>query len=728
VEVSTEKYLAHSARNGCEPQEFSLHTSAVLNLAVQYANEGLKYAACELQPLLEEIKAAALLHDAGKLTDENQAILQGRVKAAHLIKHEDAGSLWARTLEYKYAQQWVYSHHMGLQSRAAERAKQLDDPAGLPYRFTEMLGRSEQNLPIIQQRCLEMGMSIPSIAACGFLPAISGFAHRFSLSCLIDADHTDTAIWQGAPPKTHIPARWKERLHKLEQYVATLPVTDQSSIRQALFQACKSAAVQGRVNLDAVVGSGKTLASMVYALRTAIEKGLRHIFVVAPYCSIIIQTVDVLRKVLVLDGEDPESVVAEIHHKVEPSGHKYHQYAMLWEAPVIVTTAVSFFETLAGHTTKSLRKLHQLPGSAVIIDESHASTPYHLYAQNERWMKELAESWGCSFLYASGSLIQCFDASSIIPQELATRMRQVESHRVQFAEIRRFDRLQQSVDFIESLSGPRLVIMNTVHNAAVVASALQARNSKKVMHLSTALTPADQAKTLAKVRERLKSHDKDWTLVATSCVECGVDISFFTAVRETCSVASLLQVSGRVNRHGEYPDGATLHSIVVTGGDFMFHHGFGTSRLVLLQMWDEGWIKKYQHGEISASELVTEAYKRECALDEVQAASQRLMEAENKEAWADLNYYVIDSAAQTVITDRKLADQMEQGTYVPFSVLMRYSVHIWEHSLDKAVAAGWAEEIGNSGLYRWTGAYDDFLGYMAQLVPVMRRATQWTEK
>ena len=261
--------------------------------------------------------------------------------------------------------------------------------------------------------------------------------------------------------------------------------------------------------------------------------------------------------------------------------------------------------------------------------------------------------------------------------------------------------------------------MNTVHNAAVVAVGLQERNPTKVMHLSTALTPADQAKTLAKVRERLKSDDKDWTLVATACVECGVDISFFTAVRELCSVASLLQVAGRVNRHGEYPDGATLHSIVVTGNEFTFHHDFRTSRFVFHQMSDEGWIKRYQHEDISASELVTEAYRRECALDEVQAASQRIIDAENKEAWADSDYYVIDSAGQTVVIDEKVADQLERGIYVPFNVLMRYSVHIWEHSLDKAVAAGWAEEIGSSGLYRWTAAYNDFVGYMAQFVQVI---------
>ena len=75
-------------------------------------------------------------------------------------------------------------------------------------------------------------------------------------------------------------------------------------------------------------------------------------------------------------------------------------------------------------------------------------------------------------------------------------------------------------------------------------------------------------------------------------------------------------------------------------------------------MWEEGWIKQYQQGEIWASELVTEAYKRECELDEVQAASQRIMDAEDKESWADLDYYVIDSAGQTVVVDDELADRV----------------------------------------------------------------------
>ena len=38
------------------------------------------------------------------------------------------------------------------------------------------------------------------------------------------------------------------------------------------------------------------------------------------------------------------------------------EMAVLWDAPITVTTAVQFFETLAGNKPAALRKLHELAG------------------------------------------------------------------------------------------------------------------------------------------------------------------------------------------------------------------------------------------------------------------------------------------------------------------------------------------------------------------------------
>src|ERR1035438_3177414 len=77
-------------------------------------------------------------------------------------------------------------------------------------------------------------------------------------------------------------------------------------------------------------------------------------------------------------GENPEKIVAAHHHQAEFKSADIRFLTTLWDAPIIVTTAVQFFETLGASQTPRLRKLHQLPGSAVFIDEAHAAMPIHL--------------------------------------------------------------------------------------------------------------------------------------------------------------------------------------------------------------------------------------------------------------------------------------------------------------------------------------------------------------
>ena len=114
---------------------------------------------------------------------------------------------------------------------------------------------------------------------------------------------------------------------------------------------------------------------------------------------------------------------------------------------------------------------------------------------------------------------------------------------------------EQLCEWVQNSPGPRLLILNTVQSAAVIANDLCQRYGREcVEHLSTALTANDRAKTIERVKTRLEEKaDQNWTLVATSCVEAGVDFSFHTGFREVSSLLSLLQAAGRVNRHGCIP-------------------------------------------------------------------------------------------------------------------------------------------------------------------------------
>ena len=145
---------------------------------------------------------------------------------------------------------------------------------------------------------------------------------------------------------------------------------------------------------DSPVGTGKTTAVMAHLLRVAAERKFRRVFVVLPFTNIIDQSVDVYRRALRLADESKvtmENVIAAHHHRVDFSSYEARCLAARWDSPIVVTTAVQFFETLAARDTASLRKFHQVAGSAIFVDEAHAAVPPALWPQMLRWLRELCE-------------------------------------------------------------------------------------------------------------------------------------------------------------------------------------------------------------------------------------------------------------------------------------------------------------------------------------------------
>jgi len=306
---------------------------------------------------------------------------------------------------------------------------------------------------------------------------------RIALSCLADGDHTDTATHYGdetgdEPPIDLHPT---ERLAALDDYVEGLKEdSDRSRQRTEVYEACRNAVKNSDiVSCDSPVGTGKTTAIMAHLLAQAERRKLRRIIVVLPFTNIIRQSVDIYRKALVLKGENPEHVVAELHHRADFQDVKSRQFTALWKAPIIVTTAVTFFETLASNTPATLRRLHALPGSAVFIDESHAALPAKLLPLSWDWIKRFAGEWGCYWVMASGSLnrfwkIKEFDEKTpeipeIMPETVRNRLAKYEHGRItyQFKDVPLT--AEELVEWVASLPGPRIVILNTVQSAAVVA-------------------------------------------------------------------------------------------------------------------------------------------------------------------------------------------------------------------------------------------------------------------
>ena len=357
--------LAHSPRRGVPPQPYAVHVDHVRLEAVINAREAVKYYGGDGPTFMEAVEAGAVYHDLGKLDKENQDVLSRESRDPLPRRHEDAGIAELSRLGRYESRVLVAAHHAGLFSNECEREK----GKGLFFRIPTVAEHVNARL--------DDYLKTHRAAGCPTFDPVSsaplhrcGFARRLALSCLVDADHGDTAKNYGQEVQDSPPLlRWEERIAALERYVSGLPQgeTDRerrrNHLRRRVYEACRDALSDPCIRAcDAAVGSGKTTAVMAHLLRVAQEKELRHIFVVLPYTNIIKQSVEVYRKALVLPGERPEDVVAEHHHQADFQNIAIRQLTTLWRAPIIVTTAVQFFETLASHRPARLRKLHELPG------------------------------------------------------------------------------------------------------------------------------------------------------------------------------------------------------------------------------------------------------------------------------------------------------------------------------------------------------------------------------
>lgn len=712
------EYLAHSAKKDCPAQTYAEHIGGVYRRATQYAGEVEPYASRSAGQLKEIVQRSAVLHDLGKLDAANQAVLQDTSgKLRHLpINHVDAGSAALKAKGCSYSALAVYSHHRGLPDMEEECSRK---DALFRDAHPAVRTHTDKTLSQLLQRHTEVfseRISGQDILYAGDQPVF----FRMLLSCLADADHTDTAVAYGqVPRKESLPQlRAEERLAMLNQYVAGLGGEDErSNLRTEMYKACRDAKINSSfAACDSPVGSGKTTAVMAHLLRQAIERDARRIFVILPYTSIIQQSVAVYRKALALPEENPEEVVAELHCRADFQDQDTRYLTSLWRAPIVVTTAVAFFETLASNRPAALRRFHELPGSIIFVDEAHHAVPLKLLPLAWRWMNVLAEEWSCYWVLASGSLVRYWQleqlhsiemerpsVSELIDPDLRERLMRYEHNRVTFRWKRDTVSRRELVKWVQCAPGPRLLILNTVQSAAVIADDLcTAYGRECVEHLSTALTPNDRNTVIQRIKSRLNDlEDTNWTLVATSCVEAGVDFSFRTGFRELSSLLSLLQAAGRVNRHGTVP-GAEMWSFSLQDDSMLKKNpAMDESRKVLERYFGSG-IEIVP--ELSTRSMNDEIARNDSCIHEMQA----LMEFEEAMQFQSIEekFRVIDSDTVSAVVDKDFVELIAHGKG-DWAMLQKKSVSIRRRKIQP-----WRLKEITGGVYQWTLGYDAFLGYM----------------
>jgi len=287
------KLLAHSARpnKGLPEQTYQEHVLGVFQRALANVEEMLQYTQAALAGTIKAIVSwAACFHDLGKLDEENQEVLNGKKKAKHLpVNHVDAGAAYLKEKEKKIeAALLVFSHHHGLPSVSQEILRLF------PFRDIEIKEKTDDKLD--KYLSLHQNGIIVDLERSKQLTIPDGLTRRLAFSCLVDADHSDTASYKKPNYKT----RWEERLLKLDEYVRKAyeenEKSERNELRNQIYFSCRDREINHAVfYCDSPVGTGKTTAIMAHLLQAAIQKKLRHIIIVLPFTNIITQSVKIYK-------------------------------------------------------------------------------------------------------------------------------------------------------------------------------------------------------------------------------------------------------------------------------------------------------------------------------------------------------------------------------------------------------------------------------------------------
>ena len=195
-------------------------------------------------------------------------------------------------------------------------------------------------------------------------------------------------------------------LKRLEQYIAGWLSNEKTDTvngrRTEILKHCLSCGElkRGMFQLTVPTGGGKTVASLAFALRHAVENGLDRVIYVIPYTSIIEQNADVFRKIL------GEQNVLENHCNVDYESSEELKSMQLaaenWDKPVVVTTNVQFFESLYANKSSKCRKLHNIANSVIIFDEAQMLPPDYLKPCLAA-MEELVDRFQCSIVLCTAT-------------------------------------------------------------------------------------------------------------------------------------------------------------------------------------------------------------------------------------------------------------------------------------------------------------------------------------
>ncbi len=604
--MSTKWYgHSHNGNGGIGvPELLRNHVTGVAELSAQFAAPF----GCSSQA-----KAMGLLHDLGKYSHQFQRRLTDpSVKARD---HATIGALLAAKVGRAFGElpAWcIEGHHIGL-GIARPYNEFIDEVMRLfendPDRFTSADGSN------VLEAFRADGLEVPKFNS-GFAISHNYLADmldaRVLFSSLVDADFLETeAHFAGDAtcPRRPRPEGQKlnvdkallafdQYLHRLqESLVAKSPNPVYLGLRQQLMAECRAQGRQqqpGLFTLSAPTGAGKTLAMLGFALEHAKYHDLRCIVLAMPFLNIVDQTARIYRRIF--DREQfGDDFLLECHSLADDASQRYFADEQVdrseddltlirrrrrllsenWDAPIILTTSTQLLESLFAHKPSRCRKLHRLAGSVILFDEVQTLPP-KLAVATLGTLNRLAGSespYRSTIVFATatqpafgslsprlGSLVDrnCYigELPEWTPTELVSNtdnLFQIASGRVT-VEWRLDDRIKLTELAAELALHPQVMaIVNLKRHAIELAEALRESDSN-TYHLSTNMCSQHRLQVLDRVKQRLDT-DQAVRLVATQCVEAGVDIDFPRVYRALAPLEAIAQAAGRCNRNGVFAKG-----------------------------------------------------------------------------------------------------------------------------------------------------------------------------
>lgn len=518
-----------------------------------------------------------LLHDIGKGSEASQKRMYDPEHHPR-VDHSTAGAKEALNISQENlpAAVAIAAHHSGLMDVGSPRVAEEGT----------FFGRMKSSIPDYSRWKTDVypGLRLKEEKV---TPAFSdvfgiGFFTRMLYSCLVDADYLDTEgfmrrnIQRGGyctkeelaeKFQSHI-AKWTEKaedLRKVQSEGVEISEADRLCIsRTDILQECMEKGKElprGLYTLTVPTGGGKTTASMGFALNHICSREMKRIIYVIPYTSIIDQNAEVFEDILGNENvvEHHSGVLYDLTEGEDGEIQRRKALATEnWDAPVIVTTAVQFFESLFGNRSSVCRKLHNLANSVIIFDEAQ-TLPIPYLKPCVASMAELVKNYRSTVVLCTATqpaLGQMFQ--KYLPQ---TEMQEICGHTqdlfAQFERVTLENRGVLSLAELEKLLRGQRQVLCVVNTRRTAQKLYQDLKGEGVYCLTTLLCPVTRKRKIAEIKKRL-SEGKECVVIATSLIEAGVNLDFYQVYRQEVGLDSLIQAAGRCNRNGERTAGESM--------------------------------------------------------------------------------------------------------------------------------------------------------------------------